>query len=93
MFAEIKFEVLCGHCKVPLETVADSEPERSLCLICGIDDTSENALGEAGEHAIEVVMRHSQSVIEKAVGRGKGVHFAPGRIPDRSYRFISDLKP
>ena len=90
--AETFAQVLCGNDKVPLERVANSEPERWRCPICGDSDTRENALREAMQHAKEVVARGFQNAVRNGIRHNPKIKAVGDLIPKGEYRFISDLE-
>lgn len=85
-------QILCNACKVPPEPVPDSEPETWRCLSCGHHDTRENILGQAREHAKEVIARNLQNRVRKTARKSRILQFTGKPIPHGSYRFITDLE-
>lgn len=90
--SEASLQILCNDCKVPPEPVPDSQPETWRCPECGVSDTRENVVGEANQHAMEVVARYQQNGIRKAVRGSSVLKFSGKTIPHGQYRFITDLK-
>jgi hypothetical protein len=85
-------KVLCGSCKVPVELVVDADPLTVRCPSCGITETSENAIREASEHALEMVaLRIDKTFADTAKGN-TFVKFTSKPIPHRSYKFVTDLQ-
>lgn len=86
-------KALCAQCKVPPEPVTqDKGEERFACPRCGVNDTAENILREAMEHAKEVAARSLQEKARSVARGSKFIKFSGKPIPKGSYRFISDFK-
>ena len=86
-------KALCGAHKVALVAVADHDPEDWwACPICGRGDTRQNVLREVGEHTKEVAARHLQEQMRDVARKSKFMTFKGATIPQRSYRFVVNLK-
>ena len=85
-------QAICGKDEVPLEPIADSQPESWRCPVCGDGDTRENVMREVKEHMKEVVARGFQNAIRKGIAGNPNIKAVGDLIPKRSYRFISDLE-
>ena len=90
--AESSHEVLCGRCKVPVEIIADSNPESVSCPRCGVRDTTQNAIREVSKQVEEVLSRSFDDTMRNAFRGSKHVKFTGSAIPKRSYRFIANVK-
>jgi hypothetical protein len=74
--------ILCGVCQVPVSQGTDPQGNATLvCPRCGISDSAENAIREAGEYFVDKLMREGLPEIN-----------SPGMTithpPKRSFRFI-----
>lgn len=85
-------EVLCGRCKVPVEVLTDTDPQMVRCPDCGVTDTVDNALREAGEHATKVMERGLGKAFANAARGSKFVKLTSKPIPHRSYKFVTNLE-
>ena len=72
--------ILCSACNVPLEIRVDHDHEFAVCPICGIFDTKENVIREAGESLVDKLARGMFGP-EGTTGSGCDSAKSPG--PDR----------
>lgn len=85
--------VLCGHCKVPLEGPVDHKPDsRFSCPSCGAGDTYDNVMREVQEHFQEQTAKHVQNILRDTARGSKSFKFQGGFIPQRTHRFITNLE-
>jgi predicted RNA-binding Zn-ribbon protein involved in translation (DUF1610 family) len=61
MATKVTTQALCGICKVPLEAIANTHPERFGCPRCGVSDTRQNVLREMNAHSHEAIQRKWES--------------------------------
>jgi hypothetical protein len=74
--------VFCGVCNVPVNEGTDAQGNALvICPSCGVSDTPENAVREAGEYLIDKLMRES---LPESNSPGMTITHPP----KRSFRFI-----
>lgn len=86
------YDIICNTCKVPPEPIAESNPETWGCPVCGVNDSPENIIGEAKEHAVEVAARKLQDMTGEIAKGSRFIKVTHKHIPHRVYRFVTDFK-
>jgi len=84
-------EILCGSCRVPLQGVADPEPQDIYaCPKCGAGDTVENVIASAKAFAVEAAKHFLQESLRQAVRGSKIMKLDSQPIKKGSHRFITN---
>lgn len=74
--------ILCGKCHVGVEQRVDAHGNPAVaCPSCGVSDSAENAVREAGEYLMDKLMREG---LPESSGPGMTITHPP----KRSFRFI-----
>ena len=87
-------QALCAKCRVPVERVAEPNPEdRYACPICGNGDTHEAIMSEIGEYIQEVAAQQLSDMLAGAIRgssvmSGRSTHTPSGR----AWRFIANVE-
>ncbi|MDP3406024.1 MAG: hypothetical protein Q8S03_15145 [Brevundimonas sp.] len=85
-------KILCNTCKVQPEPIPDSDPQEWGCPVCGVHDTTENILGEANQHIVEVTARHIQNKGREVAETSSFIQFSGKPVPYGVYRFVTDIE-
>jgi hypothetical protein len=80
--------ILCGRCHVAVDERIDPNGQAmAVCPQCGVTDTVENAVGEAGEYLAEKVAREMTAPFEN-MPSSKFMKVTVTHSPQKHFRFI-----
>ena len=80
--------ILCAKCRVEVQKAEEEgKPDMAVCPKCGLTDTVENAVAEAGKALAARLADDSFKGFE-AISRKPGLQIKVTRSPPKQYRFI-----
>ncbi len=86
--------IKCAKCNVPVEKQPSAQAEDIVgCPICGVSDTQENVVREAGDYATSKVSSALDSMLEGFASGSESMTYQKGPRDHKSYRFIVDYEP
>lgn len=87
------YEIKCAKCDVPVELVTEANAKIARCSVCGMSDTQENAVREAGDYVTDQVAKGLDDMLAGIARGSKMMKHTPGSRDHRTYRFIVDYRP